>query len=218
MPCSVNQVDAAGEEGLTWAVRIIAGQLRRRHLLSPPNDSTRPISDRVKEALFNRLGECIDDAYVLDLFAGTGSIGLEAISRGARRVLFVERSKPCVSVLRRNIEALGVEEQCDIMQGDALGPSCLARLRDTVDLVFIDPPYEIVRSDEPWSQAVSQMVRLTSYLSNDGFIILRAPWPLPREIADVHADLIGPEVFSYKTMALLFFQGAGTGGRSTVEA
>ena len=126
-------------------MRIVGGRFRGRPLATPPDDATRPTSDRVREALFNILTHGMPDfslegARVLDLFAGTGALGLEALSRGATYCLFVEETATARAVVRRNVEALGLTGVTKIYRRDAaqLGP---AAGRDQFDLVFLDPPY-----------------------------------------------------------------------------
>src|SRR5215475_7819068 len=103
-------------------MRIIAGEFRSRRLLTPKDDAvTRPIPDRVKESLFGLLRGHCEGAQVFDGFAGTGALGLEAISRGAGRCVFVEKDKGAAELLRRNIEALGAGDRCELILGDALG-------------------------------------------------------------------------------------------------
>jgi 16S rRNA (guanine966-N2)-methyltransferase len=123
-------------------VRVIAGRLGGRRLAAPKGGTTRPTSDRVREALFSMLGE-LGGARVLDLFAGTGALGIEALSRGARRAVFVERSAPVMAVLSANLRALDLgEDQAQTRRMDALAAVRTARERDeTYDLVFVDPPY-----------------------------------------------------------------------------
>src|SRR3954471_19171067 len=99
-------------------MRIIAGEFRGRKLLAPESDTTRPITDRAKQSLFDVLAPQIPDAVVFDCFAGTGSMGLECLSRGASRVLFFERDRSAVTRLRSNIQALGVIERSTIVAGD----------------------------------------------------------------------------------------------------
>jgi 16S rRNA (guanine(966)-N(2))-methyltransferase RsmD len=120
--------------------RVIAGRYGGRRLQAPPGDATRPTADRVREALFSILGARTEDARVLDLFAGTGALGLEALSRGARSVTFVERAGPALTALRANLAALGAE--ADVVRADALRWLRSASDRaPQYDLVFLDPPY-----------------------------------------------------------------------------
>lgn len=126
-------------------MRIVGGKFKGHGLAGPAGSATRPTSDRVREAIFNILnhgidGFVLDDARVLDVFAGTGALGLEAISRGARFCQFVDESAEARGIIRRNADALGVIGLCKIWRRDAtrLGP---AAPQPAFDLVFADPPY-----------------------------------------------------------------------------
>lgn len=147
-------------------MRIIGGRLRRRALLAPKGRDVRPTTDRVREALFNLLGarRTPAGARVLDLFAGTGALGLEAISRGAEAVVFVEADPQALRTARANAAALGVEAQCSFVRADAF-----AYLRGApgprYDLVFADPPYELARLPE-----LPALVR--PHLAPDGLLVL----------------------------------------------
>lgn len=169
-------------------MRIISGEFRRRQLLSPKDAATtRPIPDRVKESLFSLLRGNCEGANVLDVFAGTGAIGLEAISRGAARCVFVERDKKVGDLLQRNIETLGCEDRCELVRSDALGPATLSRAPRPVNLAFFDPPYPIVLDPQGWDRVKRQFGRVIDLLSDDGFAILRTPWPFRHEEL-IHAD------------------------------
>lgn len=126
-------------------MRVIAGRFGGRRLSAPRGRTTRPTSDRVREALFSMLGE-LEGVVALDLFAGTGALGIEALSRGAERVVFVERDASAVVALRANLAALGLgEREASVCVGDALGWLRAAQARgETYDLVFVDPPYRHV--------------------------------------------------------------------------
>ena len=119
-------------------VRIIAGKWRSRILRFPESASLRPTPDRVRETLFNWLGQRLDGLACLDLFAGSGALGFEALSRGAARVVMVEASRESARNLGDNARALGAAD-VEIIAGDAL--SYLARTRESFDVVFVDPPY-----------------------------------------------------------------------------
>jgi 16S rRNA (guanine966-N2)-methyltransferase len=123
-------------------VRVIAGTLGGRRLKAPRGTTTRPTSDRVKEALFALLGD-IAGARVLDLFAGAGGLGIEALSRGAARAVFIERDQRALRALRENVRSLGLgAARAEVRAGDVLALLRTARGRaETYDLVFIDPPY-----------------------------------------------------------------------------
>jgi 16S rRNA (guanine966-N2)-methyltransferase len=130
-------------------VRVIAGRFGGRSLLAPRGRATRPTSDRVREALFSILGaDAVQDARVLDLFAGSGALGIEALSRGASHVAFVDSAGAAIAALRRNLDALAAE--AEVRRQDALvylrSASRDARL---YDLVFLDPPYRHARALGP---------------------------------------------------------------------
>jgi 16S rRNA (guanine966-N2)-methyltransferase len=131
-------------------MRVIAGGLGGRRLQAPRGNVTRPTSDRVREALFAMLGE-LEGACVLDLFAGTGALGIEALSRGARTAVFVERDLGALRILNANLRALEIPgESAQVRRGDALAALRSARERkETYDLVFIDPPYRQAREWGP---------------------------------------------------------------------
>lgn len=132
-------------------MRVTGGRFRSRTLEGPPRGArgTRPTTDRVREALFSALGARMDlrGARVLDLFAGTGALGLEAISRGAAHVTFVEKHAPTLAIARRNARTLDLADQCAFVRGDALAH--LARpLAPPPDLILADPPYALDRLPE----------------------------------------------------------------------
>ena len=121
-------------------MRIVAGSFKGRRLVAPPGSATRPTSDRVREALFSVLGPWVQGARVLDLFAGSGALGLEALSRGAATAVFVDRSQRAIAAIRTNLEALGVDADVHRMEAHAALRAALGR-REAYDLVFLDPPY-----------------------------------------------------------------------------
>jgi len=146
MPRPAPAADAAS------APRIIGGDLRGRRLEFAPDPRTRPMKDRVRETLFDLLGERVRGAIALDLFAGSGALGFEALSRGASRAVFVERHFPTADALRRSARALGVADRADVRSGDVLLwarklPTAPAPLpADAPWIVFVSPPWEFFRS------------------------------------------------------------------------
>jgi 16S rRNA (guanine(966)-N(2))-methyltransferase RsmD len=128
-------------------MRVIAGTLRRRTLEAPAGLKTRPTSDRLRETLFNVLAPRMEGARFLDLYAGSGAVGIEALSRGAANVVLVERAEPALKVLRGNLEKLGLRGGVRV-EGTSVG-AFLRRVRPQstamlFDVVFLDPPYEAV--------------------------------------------------------------------------
>jgi len=124
-------------------MRIIAGTLKGRRLVSPRGLGTRPTADQVRIALMDTLAPHLPGARFLDLFAGAGGVGLEALSRGAARAVFVERDGGAVEALRRNIGALGVEEHARVLRADVVRAALgvLGADGERFELVFLDPPY-----------------------------------------------------------------------------
>ncbi|HYM96602.1 MAG TPA: 16S rRNA (guanine(966)-N(2))-methyltransferase RsmD, partial [Candidatus Sulfotelmatobacter sp.] len=122
-------------------LRVSGGEARGRRLKAPKN--IRPTQGMVKQAIFNMVGPEIEDARVLDLFAGSGAIGIEALSRGAAGVTFVDREPRGLAILRQNLDALGLKQRALVVRGDVV--RWLEASRDAVrsaDFVFLDPPYD----------------------------------------------------------------------------
>src|ERR1051326_6434930 len=118
-------------------MRIIAGEFRSRKLQSMPGTDVRPTPDRVRESLFNIIAREVEGAVFVDAYAGTGAVGIEALSRGARHVIFIEKDRSAVNLIRSNLEALKTGARAKVIHGTAglyLGPV-------EADMVFIDPPY-----------------------------------------------------------------------------
>ena len=120
-------------------MRVIAGTHGGRELVAPKGRATRPTSDRVREALFSILGD-LDGARVLDLFAGSGALGIEALSRGAREATLVDSGRPAIAAIRRNLEALGLEGEVAFQPAERFLQAASHAARQ-YDLVFLDPPY-----------------------------------------------------------------------------
>ena len=122
-------------------MRIVAGEWRRRQLRAPPGEGTRPTADRTRETLFSMLASRLgsfEGLAVADLFAGSGALGLEALSRGAERCLFVENDATALRALRGNIAALRAQQRCEVIAGSVL---TLGPAKAAADLVVLDPPY-----------------------------------------------------------------------------
>lgn len=174
-------------------MRIIGGEYRRRKLKSPPEKSTtRPLPDNVREAIFNLLRGHFEGVGVLDCFAGTGSFGLEAVSRGAERVVMVERDRRVARVLEENIATLGVEDRAEVVTSDALGAAALSRCPRPAHIIFMDPPYEMVRDPEQWPRVRTQFERLIRQLTPTGYAMLRTPWPFTHSLDPVTGEALAP--------------------------
>lgn len=122
-------------------MRVIAGEFRSRRLKSIPGEATRPTPDRLREALFNILASRIEGATFLDAYAGTGAVGIEALSRGARHAWFLEKNRAALEAIRENLASLQLERRASVVAG----PVLLTLERFTADIVFLDPPYPLER-------------------------------------------------------------------------
>jgi 16S rRNA (guanine966-N2)-methyltransferase len=165
---------------------VIAGRFGGRRLVAPRGASTtRPTSDRVREAVFSMLGE-LADARVLDLFAGTGALGIEALSRGAARAVFVERDGAALAALRANLRALGLDDrEAEVRRGEALAALRSAREgEETYDLVLIDPPYRRAGAmggelSPALAPLLSEQARVV--VESDRRVPLELPWEIERQ-------------------------------------
>lgn len=126
-------------------MRVIAGEFRSRRIKTLPGLETRPTPDRLRESLFNILAPRISGVTFMDVYAGTGAVGIEALSRGAAEVIFIEKNRAAVEIIRDNLHALGVEGRSEVYTGKALW--VIERL--SADIVFLDPPYD---SEREYSQ------------------------------------------------------------------
>ncbi|MUT66306.1 16S rRNA (guanine(966)-N(2))-methyltransferase RsmD [Paenibacillus sp. NEAU-GSW1] len=130
-------------------MRVIAGEAKGRTLKAVPGMNTRPTTDKVKEAIFSMIGPYFDGGYALDLFAGTGGLGIEAWSRGVAKTVFIDREKISVDIVRHNTEAAGMGSAAEIYRNDAERAIKLLEKRGIAfKLVFLDPPYRITTMDE----------------------------------------------------------------------
>jgi len=143
-------------------LRVVAGSLGGRRLVGPDGSATRPTTDRVREAMFNALGSAgiVDGAIVADLFAGTGAIGIEALSRGAARCIFVERDRAALRALDQNIAALGLGTSSSVLRTDVMSAAATI----DADVVFADPPYGFDR----WSELLDRLRAGVVVLESDG--------------------------------------------------
>ncbi len=157
-------------------MRVIAGTARGRHLVAPRGSATRPISDRVKETLFAILAERVLDARVLDLYAGSGAVGIEALSRGATHAAFVELDRSALAAIRENLERAGVGDRASVHGRDVLH-YLAAPGEDQFDLAILDPPYA--------ERAIlAPLERLVGRLAPGAAVVIKHHWrtpvPIPR--------------------------------------
>jgi len=180
-------------------LRIIGGKARGQRLKSVPGDATRPITDRAKESLFNILGGDIEDANVLDLFAGTGSVGIEALSRGASMVRFLDIQRQAIDTIRSNLATTGLANAAEVLRQDAF--HLLAAQPDrTFDYVFIAPP----QYKEMWLRAIQALDENIGWLSEDAWVIVQIH---PVEDSDPQLkNLVEFDRRQYGSVLFLFYE------------
>ena len=154
-------------------MRIIAGEFRGRTILSPKTDQTRPITDRVKQSVFDVLSPYLPDAVVYDLFAGTGSLGLECLSRDCKQAIFFESDRSAQTLLRKNIEVLKLQDRAKIVASDlfvwfAAAPAPV----QPADILFLDPPYRFLNERAADLRTLAETIAL-KHLSPSGLVIFR---------------------------------------------
>ena len=175
-------------------VRLIAGKFGGRKLDAPDRRSTHAMSERVRGALFNSLGSVVGDATVLDAFAGSGSIGFEALSRGAKRVVFVEKDRIAAKIIMKNSEMLGVEGEVDVIRAGV--SSWLDTTKEKgFDLIFADPPYH-----DPQFSTIQKLFRL---LKVGGIMVLSHPG---KGEVPIQSGIVVVDNRSYGTVTLTFFR------------
>ena len=174
-------------------MRVIAGKFRSRRLKSPGKLKMRPTSDRLRETLFNVLGPAVQDSLFVDLYAGTGAIGIEAVSRGARETIFVESHSASAKLIRENLKSLSVDGSVELMETDAVTAlERIAKRRLIADFVFLDPPYD----------ANEEQLRVLEYLDASHLIA-----PLGYVIVEHSVKTELPERFSRLERTRLLEQG-----------
>jgi len=185
-------------------MRIISGTLSGRLLLPPPSDATRPITDRAKQSLFDALRNCFEDGVVLDCFAGTGSMGLECLSRGAKRVVFVERDRGALRVLKENITALEVSARAIVLPIDAYQSAAhpdIAATPEKLTIAFVDPPYAHMATGHLRHKIDRLVQQLAATCMVDGGIIsLRHPLNISVDLAALAVKIV--REFKYGDMAI----------------
>lgn len=179
-------------------MRVIAGSAKRTQLKTVEGMDTRPTTDRIKETLFNMLAPSLYDSNFLDLFAGSGGIGIEALSRGAARAVFVEQNKKAMDCVKENLKKTHFEDRSQTMQMDVL--SALKRMegKETFEYIFMDPPY-----NHEWERLVLEYLADSSLLTDDGVIIVEASKETEiNYIEDLGFELI--KIKDYKTNKHIF--------------
>jgi len=164
-------------------MRVIAGAAKGRKLASPPS-ATRPLTAKAKEALFSSLGDVVRNASILDLYAGSGSIGLEAMSRGAERAVFVERDRKAFETLRRNIAAVGLGGEAVRRDVATFLTATLTATSNRFDVVFVDPPYAASAAE------IDGVLALVGNLMvPGGIIVVHRRTGSPAPVLDFHGSM-----------------------------
>ena len=192
---------------LPFMLQVLGGQFKSRRLRTPrDNATTRPWSGRAREAVFNQLRGHIPDGNVLDLFAGVGTMGLEAASRGAKSVVMVERDRRIFEMLESNIDSLSCSNQVSAVCSDALGTVALLRAPTPIDVAFVDPPYVMMSDEELRHRVLQQVANIEPLLTEDGFVVLRSPED-PKRVAHDVPELDGPEIHKHGSGMWVLFYG-----------
>lgn len=159
-------------------IRVISGSARGRKLKLVPGDHTRPVMDRVKESLFNIIGQGVRDSRWLDLFAGTGSVGIEALSRGASYCLFLDISRDAVRTIYDNLRLTKLDERAEVRRADAFAVLSAPRGVEPFDIIYIAPP----QYREIWKQALLRIDQQPGWLNPDGIAVAQID---PKEYQEI---------------------------------
>lgn len=180
-------------------MRIISGRAKGRKLHLPKGKAIRPTADRVKESVFDILGDQWGGIRVLDLFSGTGSLGLEAMSRGAQEVVFVEKSRPALNALKRNISLCGFDAQAVVLAMSVPhGLTLMGQRGKSFQIIFADPPY-----GRGWVEKTIREILAHRVLSEDGMVVMEhAPYEIPMRD---HGKLVTLRQETYGETTISFF-------------
>lgn len=187
-------------------MRVIAGKARRILLNSLEGDSTRPTLDRYKETLFNTMQTYIPGSYFIDVYAGTGSIGIEALSRGAEKAVFIENNKKALAVIKENLEKTHLAEDAEVIAADAV--SALIRLEHTgpADVIFIDPPY-----NRGYEIQVLKLLYSSKLVNEDSLVVVEASNDTPlSELQECGFEILKTK--DYRTNRHIFLKKGGIDG------
>ena len=175
-------------EKAVFIMRIISGKLKGRKILGYDIEGTRPTMDRVKESVFGSIQNYIDDSVVLDLFAGSGNLGIEAISNGSLKCYFVDNNKKCISIIKDNIKQFGIEDYSIVIQNDY--KKALEYFKDNsikFDIIFIDPPYKYEIINE-----LIDIITRCNILNDNGIMVLEY------SLDKIDDDIDGYQLLKYK--------------------
>lgn len=182
-------------------MRVISGTAKNRKLKAPSGQNTRPITDMIKEALFNVLGSKVVDATVLDLFAGSGSVGIEAISRGAKEVVFIDNSYEAIEVIKYNLKHCGFSKEAQVYKNDVFKALDILERRGRVfDIIYVDPPFT---NPKIFDQVMLSLDRKRKLLAPEGVIIIRTQ--RNKSLPDQYDNLVKNKSSSYGESVLHYY-------------
>ena len=183
-------------------MRVISGSARGTTLHSIDDINTRPTLDRVKESLFNIIQNQVEDAVVLDLFAGSGAIGIEFLSRGAEKVYFCDKSPKAVDMIKQNLDKTKLKDKATILNNDYI--DCIDKIKNIkFDIIFLDPPYK-----ENFSKQAIKKISESKLLKNEGIIIVETDKPERdiKEIENINIDYKIYDLRKYGRASLIFLK------------
>ncbi len=183
-------------------MRVISGSARGTTLHSIDDINTRPTLDRVKESLFNIIQNQVEDAVVLDLFAGSGAIGIEFLSRGAEKVYFCDKSPKAVDMIKKNLDKTKLKDKATILNNDYI--DCIDKIKNIkFDIIFLDPPYK-----ENFSKQAIKKISESKLLKNEGIIIVETDEPERdiKEIENINIDYKIYDLRKYGRASLIFLK------------
>ena len=192
------------KERLKLEMRIISGKARGTKLYTLDSMNTRPTLDRVKESIFNIIQSEIEDAIVLDLFAGSGAIGLEMLSRGAQKAILCDKSKDAIEIIKKNIEKTHMNQKAEVYNLDF--NSCLEKIKNQkFDLIYIDPPY----NTDYIAQSLKKITEL-DIIKQEGKIILETDdeQRILKEIENIDVEIVDKRKYGRATILFLNRKGA----------
>ena len=180
-------------------MRVIAGTARRLLLKTPEGFDTRPTTDRIKETLFNMLMPYLSGAVFVDLFSGSGGIGIEALSRGAKKAYFVENNQKAIACITDNIEHTHFTDKSVVLKQDVFS-ALRGSIKDTADIIFLDPPYH-----QEYDKRVLELLRDAPYVNEDTLIVVEASLETSFDYTDALGFAVEKEK-QYKTNKHVFLR------------
>lgn len=175
-------------------MHIVAGTLKNRRIKTPKGSETRPTMGIVREALFNICQHSIEGAFFLDLFAGSGAMGIEALSRGAKQAVFIDASRESIRCIAENLAHLELTERSQVLQGDVLEKlHALERLQKVFDIIYVDPPYEDCQEGLKLSQKTLVAIDRGPFLREGGLLFIEGPHPFNLHVEGLQSLVLEKE-------------------------